>query len=68
MKMILPTYYEITKVSVSFINELECSPEYVTHMLRDVAEAIISSHPELNKSCSCCKFFWIIKFEYYLKF
>ena len=53
-EMILPAYNEITKMSVSFINKLECPPEYVADMLRDVAEAIISSHPESNKNCSCC--------------
>ena len=53
-EMILPAYNEITKMSVSFINKLECPPEFVADMLRDVAETIISSHPESNKSCSCC--------------
>ena len=52
--MILPAYTEITKLSVSFISKFECPPEYVANMLRDVAEAIVSSHPESNKSCSCC--------------
>ena len=51
-EIILPAYNEITKMSVSFINKLECPPEYVADMLRDVAEAIISSHPESIKSCS----------------
>ena len=53
-EMILPAYNEITKMSVSFINKLECPPEFVADMLIDVAEAILSSHPESNKSCSCC--------------
>ena len=53
-EIILPAYNEITTISVSFKNKLECPPEYVAEMLRDVAEAIISSHPESNKSCSCC--------------
>ena len=53
-EMILSAYNEITKMSVSFINKLECRPEYVPDMLRNAAEAIISSHPESNKSCSCC--------------
>ncbi len=52
--VILPAYTEITKLSVSFINKLECPPQYVADMLRDVAEAIISSHPESNKNCTCC--------------
>ena len=53
-EIILPAYTEITKMSVSFISKLECPPEYVADMLRDVAEAIVSFHPESNKSCSCC--------------
>ena len=53
-EMILPVYNEITKMSISFINKLECPPEYVADMLRDVAESTISSHPESNKSCKCC--------------
>ena len=53
-EMILPAYTEITKMCVSFINKLQYPPEYVADMLRDVAEAIVSSHPESNKSCSCC--------------
>ena len=52
--MILPAYTEITKLSVSFINKFECPPEYVADMLRDVADAITASHPESDKSCTCC--------------
>ena len=51
--MFLTAYNEITKICVSFINRLVCLPEYVTDMLRDLAEAIITSHPESNKSCAC---------------
>ena len=53
-EMILPAYTEITKMSVSFINKLECPPEYVADMLRDIADAIVSSHPESEGECSCC--------------
>ena len=53
-KIILPAYTEITKLSVSFINKLDCPPEYVADMLRDVSDAIVSSHPESNKGCPCC--------------
>ena len=53
-KMVLPAYTEITKLSVSFINKFECPPQYVAEMLRDVADAIVSSHPESNKSWTCC--------------
>ena len=53
-EIILPAYNEITKMSVSFINKLECPPEYVADMLRDIADALISSHPESGSDCSCC--------------
>lgn len=53
-KVILPAYTELTKLSVSYINKFDCPPEYVAEMLRDVADAIVSSHPESNKSCTCC--------------
>ena len=49
--MILPAFNEIAKKSVSFINKLGCPLEYVADMLRDVAEAIVSSYPESHKSC-----------------
>ena len=52
--IILPAYTEMANLSVSYINKFKCPPEYVADMLRDIAEAIISSHPESNKSCSCC--------------
>ena len=41
-------------LKIILISKLGCPPEYVADMLRDVAEAIVSSHPESNKSCSCC--------------
>ncbi len=53
-RMILPAYTEITKLSVSFINKFECPPEYVADMLRDIADAIVSSHPESSNNCTCC--------------
>ena len=51
--MILPAYTEMANLSVSFINKFECPPEFVADMLRDIADAIASSHPE-SKNCSCC--------------
>ena len=53
-EMILPAYNEITKMSVSFINKLECPPEYVADMLRDIADALTSVHPQSEGDCSCC--------------
>ena len=52
--LILPAYSEMAKKSVQYINEFECPPEYVADMLRDIAEALISAHPESENECSCC--------------
>ena len=52
--VILPAYTEMAKMSVSYINEFGCPPEYVADMLRDIADALISSHPNSGSDCSCC--------------
>ena len=54
--MILPAYTEMAKQSVAYVNKFECPPEYVADMLRDIAEAITSIHPESESEggCSCC--------------
>tara|TARA_Y100000589_G_scaffold269558_1_gene261595 strand:- start:71 stop:283 length:213 start_codon:yes stop_codon:yes gene_type:complete len=52
--LILPAYSEMAKKSVQYINEFKCPPEYVADMLRDIAEALISAHPESENECSCC--------------
>ena len=51
---ILPAYTELAKQSVQLINEFQCPPEYVADMLRDIADALISAHPESEINCSCC--------------
>tara|TARA_Y100001970_G_C14246787_1_gene868904 strand:+ start:1727 stop:1939 length:213 start_codon:yes stop_codon:yes gene_type:complete len=52
--IILPAYTEMANLSVSYINKFECPPEYVADMLRDIADAIIKSHPNSEINCSCC--------------
>jgi len=52
--LILPAYSEIAKQSVAYVNEFGCSPEYVADMLRDIADALTSIHPESQNNCSCC--------------
>ena len=52
--IILPAYQKIAKQSVSYINEFGCPPEYVADMLRDIADALITAHPESENNCSCC--------------
>ena len=53
-KMILPAYSEIAKKSVDYVNQFGCPPEYVADMLRDIADALTSIHPESENDCSCC--------------
>ena len=52
--IILPAYQEMAKKSVEYINEFGCPPEYVADMLRDIADALTSVHPESNGKCTCC--------------
>tara|TARA_B100001057_G_scaffold327154_1_gene327424 strand:- start:192 stop:404 length:213 start_codon:yes stop_codon:yes gene_type:complete len=52
--MILPTYTEIAKQSVAYINKFECPQKYVADMLRDIAVALTSVHPESKGNCSFC--------------
>ena len=54
--MILPAYTDLAKQSVAYVNKFGCPPEYVADMLRDIADALTSIHPESESegSCSCC--------------
>ncbi len=52
--IILPAYTEMAKLSVSYINQFECPPEYVADMLRDIADALVQSHPNSEANCTCC--------------
>ena len=54
--MILPAYTDMAKQSVAYVNQFGCPPEYVADMLRDIADALISIHPESESGggCSCC--------------
>ena len=52
--LILPAYKEMAKNSVEYIAKSQCPPGYVADMLRDIADALESSHPESEGDCSCC--------------
>ena len=54
--MILPAYRDMAKQSVAYVNKFGCPPEYVADMLRDIADALTSIHPESesDSGCSCC--------------
>ena len=50
--IILPAYNDISKNCVAYINKLECPPQYIADMLRDIADAIMTSYPEVKDNSS----------------
>ena len=53
-KIILPAMQEIAQQCAGYINELQCPPEFIAVMLRDVADAFENPSPEGDSDCSCC--------------
>ena len=51
-EVILPAYTDISKKCVSYINKLECPPKYIADMMRDIADAIMTSYPEVKEKNS----------------
>ena len=54
--LILPAYTEMAKKSVGYIAKFQCPPGYVADMLRDIADALESSHPESERIVHAVKF------------
>ena len=50
--IILPANTDLSKRCVSYIKELECQPRYIDDMLRDLADAIMTSYPEVKEKSS----------------
>ena len=48
----LTAYTHLSKRCVAYINELECPPQYIADMLRDLADAIMTSYPEVKNNSS----------------
>ena len=44
----------IAQQCAGYINELQCPPEFIAVMLRDVADAFENLAPEADSDCSCC--------------
>ena len=53
-KIILPAMQGIAQQCASHINELQCPPEFIALMLRDIADAFENPAPEGESSCDCC--------------
>ena len=52
--MISLAYTEMAKQSVAYVNKFGCPPEYVANILRDIADALTSVHPQSKGDCTCC--------------
>ena len=48
-EIILPTYKDLFKKFFSYINEIDCLPQYIVYMLRDLAYAIMTSYPSVQE-------------------
>ena len=53
-KIILPAMQGIAQQCAGYINELQCPPEFIAVMLRDVAYAFDDQPPEGKSSYECC--------------
>ena len=53
-KIILPAMQGIAQQCAGYINELQCPPEFIAVMLRDVADAFENPAPEGESCCDCC--------------
>tara|TARA_Y100000994_G_scaffold32197_1_gene22689 strand:- start:485 stop:697 length:213 start_codon:yes stop_codon:yes gene_type:complete len=51
-EIILPAYTDLSNRCVSYIKQLECPPQYIADMLRDLADAIITSYPGVKNENS----------------
>ena len=50
--IILPAYTDLSKKCVKYIKELDCPPQYIADMLRDLADAIMTSYPQVKDTSS----------------
>ena len=53
-KIILPAMQGIAQQCAGYINELQCPPEFIAVMLRDIADAFDEQPTEGESSCECC--------------
>ena len=53
-KIIIPAMQGIAQQCASYANELKCPPEFISVMLRDIADAFEEQRPEDESSCGCC--------------
>ena len=53
-KIIIPAMQGLGQQCSGYMDELQCPPEFVAVMLRDIAEAFETAFKEGESDCSCC--------------
>ena len=53
-QIILPAMQGIAQQCAGYINELQCPPEFIAVMLRDVADAFVNPSLQDESGCDCC--------------
>ena len=53
-KIILPAMQGIAQQCAVHINELQCPPEFMAVVLRDIADAFEKPLSESENDCECC--------------
>ena len=56
-EIILPAYTDLSKKCVANIKQLDCPPQYITDMLRNLTEAIMCSYPKFTGNVLIYSFF-----------
>ena len=52
--IIIPAMQRTAQQYANYANELQCPPEFISLMLRDIADSFDENSPEVEDSCGCC--------------
>ena len=53
-KIIIPAMQRTAQEYASYANELQCPPEFISLMLRDIADTFEENSPKVENTCDCC--------------
>ena len=53
-KIIIPAMQRTAQQYADYANELQCPPEFIALMLRDIADTFEENAPKVENSCECC--------------
>ncbi len=52
--IIIPAMQRTAKQYAEYANELQCPPEFIALMLRDIADSFEETASKVENSCECC--------------